>query len=78
MNAKEEQEQRLPGMPGPTKDTLARREAARNAIRDLRRAMLPTIDTLRGQEGARICYAETIAGDRFAITITPGKEQPSA
>ncbi len=67
-------EARLPGMPAPAPEIVQRREAAHNALRELRHALLPTLDTLRGLDCAQLNYRDTIAGDKVHITIRPGKE----
>ena len=72
---KEPTEPRLPGMPGPSLESLQRREAATNALRDLHSALLQVIDNLRGQDKAAFAFEVTIKGDRIKIHITPGKEK---
>ena len=71
---KEPKDQRLPGMPGPPPEILARREAVQNALKDLHSAMRTVTDNLRGQDGAQITFNEHILGDKIRVTITPGKD----
>jgi hypothetical protein len=62
-------------MPAPAEEILSRREAVRNALRDLHSALLPVLDNMRGQEAARYTFQQSIKGDTIKIVVEPGKEE---
>jgi hypothetical protein len=65
---------RLPGMPGPSPDTVHRQEQITIAFIEVHRALAPVLEMIPGKNSS-ISLTRTVSGDRVTVSIKPGADK---
>jgi hypothetical protein len=65
---------KLPGMPGPSSEVRAKRQAIDKAFELIHAALLDTLDGFPGGGKTQLSITKKLKGDVLRVTITPGNQ----